>query len=130
MSKEKKQKSQKRVKKDNNRKSIKAKKSLCEKEHKLKKDKKTSGPQPKTPDGKNIRDMLLEEKIKGNYKDYACLIESQIVDFRGSVTVSTKDGKPIMLSEEVRLIHKKKLKNVVSKNVAEMFWHPIFGRVK
>jgi hypothetical protein len=119
----------KRAKKDKKRKSSNDKEALLEKKRKLKTVRKNRGKPPTTSDGKNIKELMIEEGIKGDYRDYAILLDDKIIDYKKTIVVSTKDGKPITLSSELALIHKKKLRNLVSKDVAEQFWNLIYGRV-
>lgn len=127
----KKQKSLKRRKKDKKRKQDNDKQALAKKLHKVAKNRKEKGKVPSTPDGKNIKDLMAEEGVKGDYRDYVVLMADRIVDYKQAVTVTTSDGKSIKLvsdEDSMALMHKKKLKLIVSEDVARKFWHPIFGR--
>ena len=82
----------------------------------------------KTPNGRHIVKLMIEEKIKGNYKDYVIIIGDQLLDWRRTMTMKTTEGASVGVNQPV-LVHKSKLKNIISQEAAETFWHPRYGRL-
>jgi hypothetical protein len=82
----------------------------------------------KTQNGRHIVRTMLDEKIKGDFKDYVIIVGDQLLDWQKTMTLTAHDGMPVRVDKPV-LIHKSKLKNIISPEAAKAFWHPVFGRL-
>lgn len=81
----------------------------------------------KTANGKIIRDLMLANRVKGNYKDFVIIAGDRLMDWAGSYDM-LNDGKKV-IAQAVALIHKSKLANVIGAEPARAFWRPTLGRV-
>jgi len=89
---------------------------------------KMNAPAP-SPNAKVIRDLMISQEIKGNFKDYVVLAGKRLIDWQGSYDmVREEDGKTVGVNG-MALIHKSKLANVVGAELASNFWRPGIGRV-
>lgn len=81
-----------------------------------------------TSNAKMICELMESEGVKGNYKDYVVIVRDQMMDWAGEYELKMKDGKRVG-SEEILLIHKRKLHNIIGDEAAKVFWHPRLGRL-
>lgn len=82
----------------------------------------------KTQNGRHIIKLMIEEKIRGSFKDYVIIVGNQLLDWRKNMTLTAHDGLSVRVDKPV-LVHKSKLKNIISQEAAAAFWHPVFGRL-
>lgn len=82
----------------------------------------------KTQNGRHIIQLMIEEKVRGDFKDYVIIVGDQLLDWRKNMTLTAQDGLSVRVANPV-LVHKSKLKNIISQEAAEAFWHPVFGRL-
>ena len=82
-----------------------------------------------TANAKVIRDLMIAQNIRGNFKDYVVIAGKRLVDWQGSYDlVREEDGATVGVNG-MALIHKSKLGNVVGLELARNFWRPGIGRV-
>ena len=79
-----------------------------------------------TPNARVIQGLMRSRNVKGDYREYVVLTGNSLVDWKGSHTLSTSDGKVIGV-KEMALVHKRNLKNFLPSEIAERFWHPKLG---
>jgi len=82
----------------------------------------------KTQNGRSIIQTMLDEKIGGNFKNYVIIVGDQLLDWKKTMTMTASDGFSARVDKPV-LVHKSKLKNIISQEASATFWHPIFGRL-
>jgi predicted S18 family serine protease len=80
------------------------------------------------PNGKAIEDMMKQEKIKGDYRDYVMIFQDRITDYRGSYNIRTTNDEKVG-TERLVLMHKRNLRNIIGEEASRQFWHPQVGRV-
>jgi len=81
----------------------------------------------KYPNGRAIQDLMLEQRIKGDYRDYIVLNEDSMLDYRGTYNISYTNA-PDFGKDEFFIIHKKELHKLIGEKSLD-FWHPIIGRL-
>lgn len=81
-----------------------------------------------TANAKMINDLMVEDKIKGNFKDYVIISGNRLINWKGSFEIHLDEGVTTGVNG-VALIHKNKLHNVIGEEEAARFWHPQFGRL-
>jgi len=82
----------------------------------------------KTANGRIIRDLMLSNKVKGNFKDFVIIAGERLLDWCGSYDILSDDGSKVT-AKAVALVHKSKLRNIIGEEQARRFWHPGIGRV-
>jgi len=81
-----------------------------------------------TTNAKIIRELMVESKVKGHWKDFVVIAGKRLMDWRGSYDMTAEDGKSIGVDGMV-IIHKSKLAKVVGEETALNFWRPGIGRI-
>src|SRR5690606_26891778 len=81
-----------------------------------------------TANARIIRDLMLTQKVRGNWKDYVVLAGKRLIDWQGSYDMVTQDGKTIGV-KSMWLVHKSKLTKIVGEQLASQFWRSGIGRV-
>ena len=77
-----------------------------------------------THNGQLILDFMVENKVKGSYKDYVILHGSQIIDWLGSyeLAIEAEGDHKSLKTKKTALVHKSKLKNIIGVEAALRFW--------
>ncbi len=76
-----------------------------------------------------IRDMMVQDKVKGSWKDYVIITGNRLLNGNGrSFEIKLEEGATTGV-DAVALVHKRKLVNVIGPDEAARFWHPQLGRV-
>lgn len=78
------------------------------------------------PNGKIIYKYIKETKAKGTFKEYMLIIGNRMLDYRDSYNVIIENRTE---SDNIYLLHKSKLKNLIGEEEALKFWHPKIGRL-
>lgn len=81
-----------------------------------------------TTNGRIIADMLHNEKIRGNAKNYVVVSGSSLLDFGGTYDMRIDDAE--LKVPSVALVHKRNLRKIIGDEQAARFWKPGFGRVR
>jgi hypothetical protein len=81
-----------------------------------------------TANAKVIKQVMIEHKVGGHYKDYVVIAGKCLMDWRGSFNMLADDGKTVGVNG-MALVHKSKLASVVGADTAKLFWRPGIGRV-
>ena len=81
-----------------------------------------------TANARIIRDLMFNQKIRGNYKDFVVLAGKRLVDWQDSYDMVTEEGKTVGV-QNMALVHKSKLANIVGLELAGRFWRPGIGRI-
>lgn len=82
------------------------------------------------PNGKNIHELMTEAGFVGDVRDYMILVGDRMVDYKDSYAMVVKTGGKLSVGDDdIRVMHKKKLKNVIGEEAARRFWHPTIGRL-
>lgn len=97
---------------------------------------KTRPPKPKkevwtgkpatTENGRRIQDLMRENKIKGNHKDFVVIAGNRMIDANGSYTIQTPDGRPVH-ANVVALVAKRELHRLLGA-AADAFWNRKLNR--
>lgn len=80
----------------------------------------------KYPNGKIIYGFVKRTKAKGSFKDYVLITGSRMIDYRNSYNIMIENKTE---NNNIYLLHKSKLKNLIGKEEALKFWHPKIGRL-
>ena len=119
-----------RKKKDKERKGYNSTKARAAR--RAKKQRESQGIQEKQPaptaNARTIKAMMLEEKVKGNFKDYVIITGNRLLDWRSSYSITVDEGYTLGVNG-VALVHKKKLHMIIGDEQAKQFWHPQLGRI-
>lgn len=84
----------------------------------------------KYPNGKNVHECMAEAGYTGDVRDYMVLVSDRMIDYQGSYNLVVKSGGKLSVGDdEIRVMHKKRLKNIIGEEAAKQFWHPTFGRL-
>ncbi len=83
----------------------------------------------KYPNGKNVYECMVGAGYGGDVRDYMVLVGNRMIDYKGSYDMVLSGGKVGVGDDEIRVVHKKLLKNIIGKTAALRFWHPTFGRL-
>lgn len=96
------------------------------KERKKENEKKKKAFCGKWPNGKLMYDSMKEASLKGDVRDYMIVTRGNMLDYRGSYNLEDEADHIV---DDIKIIHKKYLKNIVGNEIAKNFWHPILGRL-
>lgn len=80
-----------------------------------------------TANGKIIKDFMDEEGLKGDYRDHVIITGNRLIDYQGSYTIAFGEGQE--MKDKMYLLHKSKLVNVLTEEMAAKLWHPKLGRI-
>ncbi len=81
-----------------------------------------------TSNAKLIRDLMVEKKVKGNWKDYVIIVGNHLTNWKNDFEIRVEEGKTLGV-DGVALIHKRNLSPIIGDEQAKRFWHPQFGRL-
>lgn len=91
--------------------------------------KKNAAMRANSPNAKIIHNLMISEKVNGDFKDYVVLVGKRLVDWQGSYDmIREADGKSVGV-DGMALVHKSKLAPVIGDELAKHFWRPGIGRV-
>ena len=86
----------------------------------------TNKPLPRglTANGKRIFEMMRDENVKGNWKDWVLFVGPQMIERYGTYTINfrKKKGDDPIQSEITALVHKSKLSNIIGGEFGKLFW--------
>jgi len=84
----------------------------------------------KYPNGKNVHECMVGAGYGGDVRDYMVLVGNRMVDYKGSYDMVLEGGGKVGVGDdEIRVMHKKRLKYIIGETAALRFWHPTFGRL-
>ncbi len=84
-------------------------------------------PKDSAPNRGMIGNMMRATKTKGNPRNYVLISGYRLIDRSGSYDIRTEDGQTLGMSENVALVHKRRLYRLVGEEYAALFWRRRLG---
>jgi len=81
-----------------------------------------------TANAKVIRDLMLANKVKGDYRDHVIIAGARLIDWKGSYDIRREDDGKTVGVNGMAIVHKAKLANIIGEEMASNFWGSV-GRV-
>jgi len=77
-------------------------------------------PKGMTKNGERIFNLMRDNKVKGNWKDWVLFVGDRMLDRYGTYTIAL--GENEIVQNHIFLAHKSKLSNILGEEFGSKFW--------
>jgi len=78
---------------------------------------------PSTQNGIMIFNLMKDQKIKGNYKDYIILSPQGVIHWKGTFDLHRQDNGKKLDIPAIAILHKRDLRKILGPEIARLFWN-------